>query len=82
MYDVSFFTRIDGNFVGSFPVTVRVKSPSGRKFEEQVYWDALEQEVLYRSGIRPSESGNWEFSLYVDNIKGLRGMGLVCKEVE
>lgn len=79
-YDVSFFTRVDGDFAGCFPVTVQVKSPSGRKLEEIVYWDVSKQEVLYRKDIRPDETGVWEISIYVDKLKGMRGMGLICRK--
>ena len=78
VYDISFYTLMDGDFSGSFPVNVRVKSPSGRKFEDHVYWDVSDQEVLYRKDISPCESGEWEISVYVDKLKGMRGMGLIC----
>jgi len=81
-YDLSFYSRFDGDFHGSFPVGVVVKSPSGKKLEEQVYWDVTQPEVLYRSGIKPAELGVWEISLYVDDLKGMRGMGLICKTVK
>lgn len=81
VYDLSFFTRVDGDFTGSFPVTVQVKSPSGKKFEDNVYWDVSVQKVLYRKDIRPDEPGEWEISVYVNNLKGLRGIGVICEKV-
>lgn len=81
LYDVSFFTRVDGDFIGSFPVSVQVKSPSGKKIEDKVYWDVSVQKVLYRKDIRPYETGEWEISVYVNNLKGLRGIGMICEKV-
>lgn len=84
-YDLSFYTFIDKplmqpDTLGSFPVQVLWKAPSGRYFSETVYYPADSVRVSYRKGFVPSETGPWTIQLTVSpEPAGLRGMGLVVR---
>ncbi len=81
VYDLSLYSRIDQRSYGSFPVNIKVKSPSGVLIaDDKVFWDMSEPVVKYRTGIVPSEYGKWEVWVYVEKINGLRGIGLICEK--
>ena len=77
-YDLSFYTNIDGQpEETSFPVVVRLTAPDGAQMEEQVFWDTSRRRVLYRRDIVPPQTGVWTVALYVPEIMGMRGIGLI-----
>ena len=82
-YDLSFFTAIDRpmlrDTLTSFPLKVVWRSPSGRYLSETVYYPADSLRVRYRSGIIPSEEGEWTLTVSLDpEPRGLRGLGIIC----
>lgn len=83
-YDISFYTVIDrpvfrADTIVSFPMQVVWRSPSGRYFSETVYYPADSVKVRYRSGVIPSEEGDWTLSVTLDpEPGGLRGLGVIC----
>ena len=82
-YDLSFFTAIDRpmlkDTLTSFPLKVVWRSPSGRYLSETVYYPADSLRVRYRSGIIPSEEGDWTLTVSLDpEPRGLRGLGIIC----
>lgn len=78
LYDLSFYTRIDGRPAeSSFPVVVRLTAPDGAQMEEQVFWETSRGRVLYRRDIVPPQTGVWTVSLYVPEVRGMRGIGLI-----
>ncbi len=85
-YDISFFTAIDGplfrpDTLVSFPMQVVWRSPSGRYFSETVYYPADSLRVRYRSGVVPSEAGEWTLSVTVSpEPEGFRGLGVICAQ--
>lgn len=80
-YDISFFTRNDGNVLDSLPLKVMWLSPSGESLSETVYMDPLKVTEKYRSGVRPDECGSWRLCVRpVVEGKGFRGLGIICKE--
>lgn len=87
VYDLSFYTRIDKQLMqpdtlGSFPMKLLWRSPSGLFFSETVYYPADSVKVFYRRGLEPAESGTWELQVSIpDEPTGLRGMGLVVAKV-
>ena len=86
-YDISFYTAIDRpvfqpDTLVCFPLQVVWRSPSGRYFSETVYYPADSLRVRYRSGLVPSEAGDWTVSVTVSpEPPGLRGLGLICTKV-
>ena len=82
-YDLSFYTAIDRplmqpDTLGSFPMRLLWRSPSGRFYSETVYYPADSSIVHYRTGLIPSENGSWELQISISpEPAGLRGMGLV-----
>ena len=81
-YDLSFYSRVDSwHKVREFPIDVVLTSPSGRKYQERVYFVRVSHDrVPYRTGLIPDESGVWTLDAKAD-VKGLRGLGLICKRV-
>ncbi|MBR4809226.1 MAG: hypothetical protein IK031_02990 [Bacteroidales bacterium] len=85
-YDISFYAAIDRplfqrDTLSCFPLQVVWRSPSGRFFSETVYYPAGSQRELYRSGVVPSEAGEWNISVTIDpEPEGLRGLGLICEK--
>lgn len=83
-YDISFYTVIDrpvfrADTIVSFPMQVVWRSPSGRYFSETVHYPADSVKVRYRSGVIPSEEGDWTLSVTLDpEPGGLRGLGVIC----
>ena len=82
-YDVSFYTRVDADKSDWLCLDVLWRSPSGKTFSETVYMKsggsrgAMEP---YRRGLQPVEQGSWKLEIKpVDPPRGLRGMGVVCK---
>jgi hypothetical protein len=82
-YDISFFTVIDKlpmapDTLGSFPLQLIWRSPSGRYFSETVYYPADSVKAFYRRGLVPAETGSWTLSVSVfPEPEGLRGLGLI-----
>ncbi|MBP5381930.1 MAG: hypothetical protein J6Y45_01105 [Bacteroidales bacterium] len=81
--DISFYTAIDRPLLRdtlvSFPLKVVWRAPSGRYFSETVYYPADSIRVLYRSGLVPSEAGDWTLSVSINpEPAGLRGLGIIC----
>ena len=77
-YDLSFYMSIDARPAeASFPVVVRLTAPEGAQMEEQVFWDTSKERVLYRRDVVPPQAGVWMVALYVPELKGLRGIGLI-----
>ncbi len=85
-YDISFFSALDRplfvpDTLVSFPLQVVWRSPSGRYFSETVYYPADSLRVRYRSGIVPSEAGEWTLSVTVSpEPEGFRGLGVICAQ--
>lgn len=85
-YDISFFTALDRplfepDTLVSFPLQVVWRSPSGRYFSETVYYPADSLRVRYRSGVVPSEAGEWTLSVTVSpEPEGFRGLGVICAQ--
>ena len=81
-WDLSFYSRLDRpvfvkDTLISFPMQVVWRSPSGRYFSETVYYPAYTKQVLYRSGVQPSETGTWNISVTLPGEPArLRGLGL------
>ena len=81
-YDLSFYTVIDRplfrtDTLVSFPMNVVWRSPSGRYFSETVYFPADSTRVRYRSGVVPSEGGEWTISVTLPSEPPrLRGLGI------
>ena len=92
-YDFDFYTRVDAPRdslakCAAMPLTVTWTSPTFHVFREEVYMPLEGQETYfsrqvrapYRSGVRPSEWGQWTLAVRVDDPPaGLRGMGLVVQ---
>ena len=83
--DISFYTAIDHPLLKdtlvSFPLKVVWRAPSGRYFSETVYYPADSVRVRYRSGLVPSEAGEWTLSVSIEKEpRGLRGLGVICSE--
>ncbi len=82
-YDFSFYTAIDkplfrNDTLVSFPMQVVWRSPSGRYFSETVYYPADSSRVLYRSGMMPSEFGEWSIGVTLpQQPPRLRGLGII-----
>ena len=81
-YDLSFYSRVDAwHKVKEFPIDVVLTSPSGKKYQERVYFVRENHDkVPYRTGVIPDENGVWRLDARAD-VKGLRGLGLICKRV-
>ena len=81
-YDLSFYSRVDSwHKVKEFPIDVVLTSPSGRRYQERVYFVRENHDkVPYRTGVIPEENGIWKLDAKAD-VKGLRGLGLICKKV-
>ena len=85
-YDISFYTSLDRplfrpDTLVSFPLQVVWRSPSGRYFSETVYYPADSLRVRYRSGVVPSEAGEWTVSVTISpEPPGLRGLGIICSK--
>lgn len=86
-YDISFFSAIDRplfqpDTLRSFPLQVVWRSPSGRYFSETVYYPADSLKARYRSGLVPSEGGEWTLSVTIrPEPKGFRGLGVICRRI-
>ena len=82
-YDLSFYSRVDSwHKVKEFPIDVVLTSPSGKKYQERVYFVREKHDkVPYRTGIIPDENGIWTLDAKAD-VKGLRGLGLICRRVD
>lgn len=83
--DISFYTAIDRPLLKdtlvSFPLKVVWRAPSGRYFSETVYFPADSVRVRYRSGLVPSEAGEWTLSVSIEKEpRGLRGLGVIRSE--
>lgn len=83
--DISFYTAIDRPLLKdtlvSFPLKVVWRAPSGRYFSETVYYPADSVRVRYRSGLVPSEAGEWTLSVSIEKEpRGLRGLGVIRSE--
>ena len=85
-YDLAFYTLIDRplfqrDTLVSFPLNVVWRSPSGRYFSETVYYPADSLRVRYRSGVVPSEGGEWALQVSVTpEPAGFRGLGVICSK--
>jgi len=81
-YDLSFYSRVDSwHKVKEFPIEVVWTSPSGKRYQERVYFVRESHDRMpYRTGVIPDENGVWTLDAKAD-VKGLRGLGLVCKRV-
>lgn len=81
-YDLSFYSRVDSwHKVKEFPIEVLWTSPSGKRYQERVYFVRESHDRMpYRTGVIPDENGVWTLDAKAD-VKGLRGLGLVCKRV-
>ena len=81
-YDLSFYSRVDSwHKVKEFPIDVVLTSPSGRRYQERVYFVRENHDrVPYRTGVIPDENGVWKLDAKAD-VKGLRGLGLICRRV-
>ena len=85
-YDLSFFSVIDSPLLHrdtlvSFPLNVVWRSPSGRYFSETVYYPADSVRVRYRSGVVPSEGGEWSLQVSITpEPVGFRGLGVICSK--
>ncbi len=85
-YDLAFYTLIDRplfqrDTLVSFPLNVVWCSPSGRYFSETVYYPADSLRVRYRSGVVPSEGGEWTLQVSVTpEPAGFRGLGVICSK--
>jgi len=86
LYDISFYTAIDRplfrqDTLTSFPMQIIWRSPSSRYFSETVYYPADSVRVRYRSGLVPSEAGEWTLSVSLaPEPQGLRGLGVIVRE--
>ena len=81
-YDLSFYSRVDAwHKAKEFPIDVVWTSPSGRRYQERVYFVREKHDrVPYRTGVIPEENGVWTLDAKAD-VKGLRGLGLICRRV-
>ena len=81
-YDFSFYSRVDAwHKVKEFPIDVVWTSPSGIRYQERVFFVRESHDrVAYRTGVIPEENGIWKLDAKAD-VKGLRGLGLICKRV-
>ena len=81
LYDFSFFTRVDGKWEDSFPLSVKWLSPSGNSFSETVHYSAGENLELYRSAVALPEPGDWKISVAAPETPGgFRGLGMICRK--
>lgn len=83
-YDIWFYSRtVNGNMSG-VPLNVQWLAPSGKRFSETVYMksvDADGERELYRSGVVPAETGEWQLSVRPVGVDGnFCGLGVICKE--
>lgn len=82
-YDISFYTVIDRpvaapDTLRSFPLQIIWSSPSGRYASEEVFYPADSLQVRYRTGIVPSETGEWQLNVSVSpEPAGMRGLGII-----
>ena len=92
VYDISFYTRLDCTkkqfeTIGDIRIDVELLSPSGLSYEEAVYLPVNEFKsdrkgtydccVAYRKDLLPVEWGVWTMNLTLEDLKGLRGMGVI-----
>ena len=92
VYDISFYTRLDCTkkqikAIGDIKADVELLSPSGVVYGETVYlpiagfksdrngtYDCC---VAYRNGLAPVEWGVWTMNLTLEDLSGLRGLGVI-----
>ena len=92
VYDISFYTRFDCpkkqfKTISDIRIDVELLSPSGLSYEETVYLPVNEFKsdrkgtydccVVYRKDLVPVEWGVWTMNLTLEDLKGLRGMGVI-----
>ena len=86
-YDLSFYTAVDRplmqpDTLGSIPMKLLWRSPSGLFLSESVFYPADSARVLYRRGLVPSEFGEWTLQVTISpEPAGLRGLGLVVARI-
>lgn len=85
VYDFYLYGRTFRYKAESIPLKIRWISPSGESFVETVYMNNLDskgRKELYRSGVVPSDRGEWRISIRPegDDAALLTGLGLICSE--
>lgn len=94
LYSVIDATREDfEGMPAEIPLEIALTSPSGKMYGEKVVIDkggfidkgmfSWQYKVLYRSGFRPVEYGEWKFDVFVSGenlFPGLRGIGVRHKK--
>lgn len=81
VYSLSFYTAIDGKQAQeSVPVSINWKSDKGESFGELVYWTPSDEVVPYRKDIKPSEPCIWDLAVSVQNVPGMRGLGVIMQK--
>ena len=84
-YDISFYTALDRppfhrDTLVCFPMQIVWRSPSGRYFSETVYYPADSVKARYRTGLIPSEYGDWTVAVTLPSQPAsLRGLGIICE---
>ena len=92
VYDISFYARLDCpkkqfKALSDVEVDIELLSPAGVAYGETVYIPISEFKsvrngtydcnVVYRSGLVPAEKGMWVMNVSVEDIPGLRGLGII-----
>lgn len=83
LYDLNFYTRLDGDFSKAQKLVVQWISPQDKYYREQV-WMPLSRTVVqpYREGMHFPCTGQWTLKIRpINPPRGLRGMGLSWKIV-
>lgn len=82
-YDFWFYSRLAAGRRDNVELRVSWVAPSGRSLYETVYMERVDSRgvrELYRSGMVPSEYGEWTVNVRpVDPGKGFLGLGLICR---
>ncbi len=82
-YDFWFYSRLFSGSRGNLELRVSWISPSGRSFYETVFMEKVDSRgvrELYRSGMVPSEYGEWRLNVRpIDAGKDFLGLGLISR---
>lgn len=62
-YDLSLYIRPDSRDSSGFPLTARWYRGDTLRFTEELFFPAGKEKVLYRSGVRMVEPGEWTLCL-------------------
>ena len=83
-YDFWFYSRTEHNALESLQLNIQWLAPSGEAFSETVYMRRIDpkgSKELYRSGMVPTQAGDWQLSVRPVGVDGdFLGLGVICKK--